>query len=263
MEDAADLLAHVRPLIERHGTALQRASFFNRLGGHESRRRRYAPSAVALDYARAALAALPSSAAPVVRSSYQFGLGFNLLWLGDYAEAEGVLRDVLAMAEESGDVSLQVRCLAYLMVVHRRQGRVAEAEAAARRCLAIADAVGMLTYVGASRAGLAWAAWQRNDLAETERRARQALAAWQKYGGLYPLHWQALWPLIGVALAQGRIADAIPHARTLCAPDQQALPVALVEPLAAALAAWDAGRPDEAREKLQNAVDLAQQMKYS
>ncbi len=262
VEDAAGLLAHVRPLIERHGTALQLASFFNRLGGHESRRRRYAPSAVALNYARAAVAALPPSVAPVVHNSRRFGVAFNLLWLGDYAEAEGGLRDVLALAEESGDVSLQARCLAYLMVVHRRQGRVAETEAAARRCLAAADAVGMLTYVGASRAGLAWAAWQRNDLAETERRARQALAAWQRYGASYPFYWQALWPLIGVALAQGRVADAIPHARTLCAPEQQALPAALAEPLHAALAAWDAGRPDEAREKLQSAVDLAQQMNF-
>jgi DNA-binding SARP family transcriptional activator/tetratricopeptide (TPR) repeat protein len=263
VEDAADLLAHVRPLIERHGTALQRASFFASLARQENRRGRFAPSTVALDYARAALAALPPSAAPAVRSAHQFGVGFNLLWLGDYAEAEAVLRDVLAMAEESGDVSLQVRCLAYLMVVHRRQGRVAETEAAARRCLAMADEVGMLVYVGASRAGLAWAAWQRHDLADVERRARQALATWQKYAGSYPLYWQALWPLIGVALAQGPIADAIPHARTLCAPEQQALPAALAEPLAAAWAAWDAGQPDDARQKLQSAVDLAQQMNFS
>jgi hypothetical protein len=31
----------------------------------------------------------------------------------------------------------------------------------------------------------------------------------------------------------------------------------------AALAAWDAGRPEDAREELQNAVHLAQQIKYS
>jgi hypothetical protein len=29
------------------------------------------------------------------------------------------------------------------------------------------------------------------------------------------------------------------------------------------LAAWDAGRPDDTREKLQEAVNLAQQMNYS
>jgi hypothetical protein len=90
-----------------------------------------------------------------------------------------------------------------------------------------------------------------------------ALESWQQHPAVYPLRWQALWPLIGVALAQGRVADAIPHARALCAPEQQVLPAALADPLAAALAAWDASRADDAREKLQNAVDSAQMMKYS
>jgi hypothetical protein len=66
-----------------------------------------------------------------------------------------------------------------------------------------------------------------------------------------------------VALAQGRVADAIPHARTLRAPEQQVLPAALAEPLHAALAAWDAGQAGEAHENLQNAVDSAQMTKSS
>ena len=79
----------------------------------------------------------------------------------------------------------------------------------------------------------------------------------------YPFYWQALWPLIGVALAQDRPADAIFHAQKLCDPSQQILPSDIEEPLAAALAAWEAGQPDEARDSSSSALDLAQQMNFS
>jgi DNA-binding SARP family transcriptional activator len=263
VDDTAELLARVRPLIERHGTALQRSSFSKSLCAHEMSRVRYAPSDVALGHMRAALAALPPSADPMLRASRQFGVGFVLLWHGDHAAAEAALRETLAFSEETGDVSLQVRCLAYLVVAHRRQGCVSEVEAAARPCLSLAESAGMLDYVGASQAALAWTAWQRDNLAETERRAQQALAAWRKYTASYPFYWQALWPLLGVALAQGRIADAIVRAQKLCAPEQQALPAALADPLTAALAAWDDGYPEVARQRLHHALTTAQQMNFT
>ena len=62
------------------------------------------------------------------------------------------------MAEQIGDISLQARCLAYLAVVHRRQGHDAEVEAYARRELAVAESAGMLDYLGAGQANLAWLA---------------------------------------------------------------------------------------------------------
>ena len=105
----------------------------------------------------------------------------------------------------------------------------------------------MLDYIGANRAGLAWVAWQGGDLAKADQLAQAAIEAWRLFGWPYMHYWQALWPLIGVALAQDRPADAISHARQFHAPNQLALPQAVEEPLAAALAAWDAGQPDEAR----------------
>ena len=79
----------------------------------------------------------------------------------------------------------------------------------------------------------------------------------------YPLYWQALWPLIGVALTQDHPADAIFHAQKLCDPSQQILRSEIEEPLTAALDAWAAGRPDDARALLHRALDLAQQMNFS
>ena len=169
----------------------------------------------------------------------------------------------LDMAEQIGDMSLQARCLAYLAVVHRRQGHDAEVETYARRELAVAESAGMLDYLGAGQANLAWLAARQGYLVEAERLGQAALETWRTYAMPYPFYWQALWPLIGVALAQDRPADAISYARQLCDPSQQALPPAIEEPLVAALAAWDAGQPDAARNLLHRALDLAQQTNFS
>jgi tetratricopeptide (TPR) repeat protein len=247
-------------LIERHGTPAQRASLFENLNRQLNRSNRYAPSDDALDNDRAALAALPALTSPEQRAPHQFTLGFNLLWHGDLAEAEATLRSALDLAEQTGDVSLQVRCLTYLGVVYRRQGRDAEVEPIARRGLDVAEAAGMLAYIGANQAGLAWVAWRRNDLPEAERLAQAALDAWRLQAMSYPFSWQALWPLIGVAVAQDRLADAVAYARQLCEPDQQVLPSELEALLTAAAGAWDAGRPDEARDFLNRALAMAHQL---
>ena len=262
-EGMAERIARIQPLIERHGTPFQQAALFSNLSRQQSRSCRFAPSDAALAYARAALAALPPSASPELRAPYQFALGFYLLWHGDLVEAEAELRVALAMAEQIGDMALQARCLAYLAAVHRRQGHDAEVETYARRELAVAESAGMLDYLGAGQANLAWLAVRQGSLVEAERLGQAALETWRTYAMPYPFYWQALWPLIGVALAQDRPADAISYARQLCDPSQQALPPAIEQPLVAALAAWDAGQPDAARNLLHRALDVAQQINLS
>ena len=79
----------------------------------------------------------------------------------------------------------------------------------------------------------------------------------------YPFYWQALWPLIGVAVAQDRMADAVVYARQLCEPDQQVLPSELEALLTSVAGAWDSGRPDEARDFLNRALALAQKSNLS
>ena len=261
--EMAERIAHVRPLIEERGTPAQRAALFGNLNRQLNQSNRFAPSDTALEYARAALEALPPPASPELRAPYQFALGFNLLWHGDLAEAEAELRVALAMAEQIGDMSLQARCLAYLAVVHRRQGHDAEVETYARRELAVAESAGMLDYLGAGQANLAWLAVRQGYLVEAERLGQAALETWRTYAMPYPFYWQALWPLIGVALAQDRPADAISYARQLCDPSQQLFPPAIEEPLVAALAAWDAGQPDAARNLLHRAIDVALQTNLS
>ena len=262
-ERMAEQLSRVRPLIEQHGTPLQRAALFSNLWRHLNQQCRYAPSDVALGYAQAALAALPASAPPELRAPYQFVLGFSLLWHGDLAAAETALRMALEMAELTGDVTLQARCLVYCTVVYRRQGRVPEVEATAHRGLAVAESAGMLDYIGASDANLAWGAWQRGDLEAAEALAQTALGAWQRHPAPYPLRWQALWPLVGVSLSQARFDVAISYILQLLDPTQQVLSPAVEQPLADVLAAWDAGQPTAARDLLAQVLDLAQQLHLS
>ena len=259
----AERIGRVRPFIERRGTPAQHAELLRSLNRQLNLSNRFSKSDTALVYARAALEALPPSVSPELRASHQSQFGFNMVWHGDPAQAAAELQVAFDMAEQIGDLSLQALCLAHLTVAHRRQGRVAEVERSARRGLAVAEAAGMLDYIGANRAGLAWVAWQGGDLAKADQLAQTAIEAWRLFGWPYMHYWQALWPLIGVALAQDRPADAISHARQFHAPNQLALPQAIEEPLAAALVAWDAGQPDEARHLLHRALDLAQQMNFS
>jgi len=261
--EMAQRIQHVQALIERHGTPLQRAALFGNMSRQQSRACRFAPSAAALASARAAVAALPDTTGPEARAVYQFGLGFHLLWHGDYAEAEQAVQVALDLAQQTGDITQQARCLIYLAVVHRQQDHIADVLAYARQGLAAAEAAGTLEYVAACQANLAWLAWRQDDLAEAERLGQAALEAWRQYAAPYPFHWLALWPLIGVALAQNRLPDAISYARQLLDPIQQALPFAIAQPLTAALTASDAGRRDEANDLLRRSLALAEQTYFS
>ncbi len=121
----------------------------------------------------------------------------------------------------------------------------------------------MLDYLGAGQANLAWLAVRQGYLVEGERLGQAALEIWRTYAMPYPFYWQALWPLIGAALTQDRLTDAIAYARQLRDPSQQILPPAIDEPLLAALISWDAGQPEAARNLLHRALDLAKQLNFS
>lgn len=262
-EEMAARIDAIQSDVARHGTAEQRATLLGHLSRQANARNRYAPSKAGLDNARAALAALPVGADPEQRMVYQFGYGFNLLWHGELDEAEAEMEQALAAAELTGDVALQARCLAYLLLVARRRGLGGEVMALAHRCLAVAGPARMHNYTGAAEAGLAWVAWRARSTAEAGRLARAALASWRQFEQAYPLQWQALWPLLGLALEQDQVGEAIGHAGALLRPDQQALPDALAGPLAEGVAAWAAEQAAAAGGYLAQALAAAQGMNYT
>jgi hypothetical protein len=70
------------------------------------------------------------------------------------------------------------------------------------------------------------------------------------------------WPLTGAAVVQDKIAVAIDNVRMVLDPTQQPPPGPLKVLLEGALQAWDAGKQDEARALLLQAVPVAETMGY-
>jgi hypothetical protein len=85
---------------------------------------------------------------------------------------------------------------------------------------------------------------------------------WQKVPQAFPFQWTAHWPLIGVALAQEQVSEAVEHARALLEPAQMGLPDALAVQLIQAIAARAADDREAARAALDRAEALAQEMGY-
>ena len=258
--EMAARIGAVQSDVARHGTAEQRATLLSHLSRQTNIENRYGPSKVALDYARAAFEALPAETGLEQRTPYQFAYGFNLIWHDELDEAKTELRQALAAAELTGDVTLQARCLAYLLLVARRRGLGGEVAALAQRCLVVAGPARMFNYIGVAEAGLAWVAWRAGATAEAGRLARAALASWARFEQVFPLQWQARWPLLGLALERDEVGEAIDHAGALLRPEQQALPDAVAGPLAAGLAAWAGGQAAAASSHLAQALATARQM---
>ena len=156
----------------------------------------------------------------------------------------------LSLAKRTGDVTTQARCLTYLTVVSRKRGQVDEASGRAAQSLDAAAAAHMPEYAATAQANLAWAAWREGRHDECESRAGAALSD----GGVglptghasAAFQWTALWPLIGVCLAQGRTAEAVRRTpRRSLDPALMRMPPPIEHDLSEALACWE--RDDRAQ----------------
>ena len=160
------------------------------------------------------------------------------LWHGDLDTAHEELQAALSLARQTGDVTTQARCLTYLTVVFRKRGQVQEVRRLAAQSRAAAANAHMPEYTATAQANMAWAAWRDERLGDCES---EACAALERWGDLPAGHasaafqWTALWPLIGVCLAQGRTAEAAAHAGRLLDPALMRLPADIEDALGAAL----------------------------
>jgi hypothetical protein len=124
----------------------------------------------------------------------------------------------------------------------------------------VASTARMADYVGAAHANRAWVALRAADGGAAREAGSEALRLWQPLSLVYPFQWLAHWPLLAVELADGRVPEALGHARAMLAPSQQRLPDTLSAPLAAALAVE--ADTASAREHLQVASDAARRLGY-
>ncbi len=227
MREMMELVERVRPLVEARGAPLQRARFFQSLVQMRCRTERYRVSEETVAYARAFVQASQESGVASELRQARFTLATMLLFHEALAEAEALMHEALAEAERVGDVTLQARCLTYLTVLQRRQGRVEETRRQASRSLQVSTAANMPEYVGAAHANLGWVAWREGRSAEAEQAAQAALRCWQSLPLVYPFQWMAHWPLVAVWLERHRSAEALGHVRALLDPTQQRMSDAL------------------------------------
>jgi class 3 adenylate cyclase/tetratricopeptide (TPR) repeat protein len=261
----SELADKLQPILEQYGQPTQRVNFFLSLGNMNNRRDRFVVSDETLVICRTALAISQEADNPSDIAWAQFLLGFGHLWRGELDRAEAHMHAALTLAERTGDIVHQSRCLTYLAILYRKQGPSEKARHYISRSLAIATAAQTLEIVATAKANLAWVAWCEENLTEAEVDGRAALDLWQRLPvdqPIYPFQWTALWPLIGVALAQDLTSEAVDYACALLEPSQQRLPDALTTLLEEAIKSWEGGKTETAHTYLNQSIELAQKLDW-
>ena len=169
--DSDELRPKLQAAVEQHGTAGQRAAYYQNRAWIEFRRNRSVATAEVVAAAKAGLAAQIEAGNQAALPAAHFGVGFALLWSGDPQAALEPLQTALHLAEQTGDVSLQARCLTYLTIAYRQRQQVEETRRYAARSLVVAAEAQMPEYTGTAKANQAWVAWQAGEL-DLAQRAR-------------------------------------------------------------------------------------------
>jgi class 3 adenylate cyclase/tetratricopeptide (TPR) repeat protein len=260
-ETYARLIERVRPFVEAHGSAEQRASFLISVFSMSVLRERYLLSDDTVGLARAAYDAA-QEAEPSPFWWAVFELGFALLWHGDLDEAAVVLAESLAESERRGDATTRSRALTYLMAAARKRGDIDAVREAVDPVIERAREASLPEYEAMAIASRAWVAWRTGKQEQAATDAQAALRMWEGLPVRYFFDWMALWPLLAMALASQRIEEAVNHARRMLAPRQQQLQEPLPALLENAVDAWEAGQPAEAGESLRRAVSAAGDLGY-
>ncbi|MFL5654728.1 MAG: ATP-binding protein [Ktedonobacteraceae bacterium] len=259
-DDLTAAIRKARPIVEQYGTQEQREFLAYARATRALLRDRYVTSMSEemISFRRAELAAIEQTGNKSKLGLYHLAFGFSLLFSGHLDEAEEQLGKALRVGEQIGNARLQTHGLTFLPFIFRWRGQVEQV----RSLLARAQAVGAARNNRILAGHRAWIAWRDGNLAEAETYGRASVEQRQYQQPVNPFLWTGLWPLVGVALAQEKIAAAMDDVRMLLDPSQQPPPRQLGALLEAALRAWDAGEQEAARALLQQAVPFAESIGY-
>jgi class 3 adenylate cyclase/tetratricopeptide (TPR) repeat protein len=254
-----EMLEEVEPHVRSRATVAQRINFYNAVRSQLWRRDRYVISDELLRLDRSLYEAQRESEDPEDRAWAPFLHGFTLLWHRDLDQAEPLLRQALAHAEELEDALLRSRSLTYLMVAARLHGDVEEAEALIEPVRQAAREAGLPEYEATASATAAWTAWRRGRLEEAQAAGRDAMETWERLPTRYFIDWMACLPLLAASLAAGDVAEAVRWAAPVLAETQQPLPGAVAAQVRAALDAAGEGNDAQTAERLAAAVKAARE----
>jgi hypothetical protein len=265
LEESHALRQRLEAAVVQHGSPAKRASFYQHRALLALRSNRSVATPEMVADCRAALAALQENGNAAAIPAAQFLLGFFCLWQGAAQTALEPLQTALQLAQQTGDVNLEARCLTYLTIAYRQTEQVDKALHYAGLSLAAATTAHMPEYVGMAQANQAWVAWRHHQPQAVEAHGQAALAQWQQLPATHaslPFQWTVLWPLLAVALTSEALTSALDYAQRLLDPCQQRLPDPLATLLTQANTAWTRNEPAEARQYLTQAVALAQRLHY-
>ncbi|RKH31180.1 serine/threonine-protein kinase PknK [Corallococcus sp. CA041A] len=248
-----ELSQRIQPAVERHGTPLQRARFFQVRVQRNLRAERYLVSEETVRFARDYLRASEAANSLAERAEAECVLACVLLWHGALEEAATRMALTVEQARRTGDVAMEAYGLAYLPQIHRRRGAIEATREAATRSLRAAEAGNMTSYVGAARANLGWVALREGRTDEARRECEAALQLWATTSRVYPFEWMALLPLLQLNVSEARMAEAARQMERLLQTTQQRLP----EPLTSAIR-----EAQEERMDLQHVLKAAQRAGY-
>jgi DNA-binding SARP family transcriptional activator len=257
-----ELVNKVRPVVQERGGAASRGRFLMASCLMHLRRERYVVSDEMVADTREALAAGREAGNLKTTIECQFEVGFLHLWRRELKAAEENLQAALELAQTCGAVWMRTLSLTYLTVLSRFRGQMDGVLSHALQAQEAAEAAHMPDYVAAARGNQAWLAWRTGDLPAAEHRGGEALAQWRQSPLVYPFQWQALWPLIAVALARGHEDEAWAYVQALLEPTQQLLPDRLNSALEAAIRGRAQDQAGAARTHLDRAMEVAQEMGY-
>jgi tetratricopeptide (TPR) repeat protein len=258
----SQVVEDTQPTLDQYGTLDQRVQLVRGLFRRNLIRDRYQVSEETLSYMPAHLAMSQKTGSPIDMAWHRFCTGCCHLWRGDLGLARQELRAALTLTEQAEHTLLQAWCLSQKNILLRRAGAVEEARRRPAPQLTPGAPATMSHYVATSEANQAWVAWRDGDLDAAEEHAHAALSILQSMSWVSWFWWMALWPLIGVMLARERLAEAIEYARPLLDETQERMPEAVERQVEAAIAAWEAGKADQAHNALNRAVELAEEAGY-
>ena len=246
------LVGRMRPVVERWGSPAERAGFYQALVMTELRRYRYVLPAEVVQHAWLQLEASRELGLPDRLAWPWFFVGFACLWQGELASAETHIATALEIAERTGDLTTEARCVTYLALAARIRNDAGRVASLAGRGVDVVTRAAMPEYLGVVHGNESWLAYRAGDLDGAERFGALAQAS-----AVPPFRWTWLWPFIGAALARGDLEAAVGRARGLLAPDEQRTSDDILVPLEAALGAWDAGDVTVTRARLEVAAAAA------
>ena len=260
LSELGQLCRELEGIVTAHGSVKQRSNFFHVLVMLDNRQSRFRPSAETVAHVTTSLELARETGDRQLIDFKMFGRGFTLLWFGDLEAAEKQLWAALGQAEQTGDLPLQDRCLAYLSIACRLKADKGQVRAYTEQGLEAARAEQNPIYIGVAKANVAWLHFRKGNLGEALREGSAALEQWRPLA--YPIEWLARWPLLAIRLSRGQVDQAVEHARVMLNPAQQRLPRDLEVPLEQAIQAWEKGQRELAPQCLELAMDLAGQMGY-